>query len=250
MASVSRFGEATEPEIEMVAADDDRCFQLAAAHHLVEGESKPVAVAEPDPAYARRQTLKRDAVAGHVEPVMQMRVAGRSVPSPWRQSCKCLPDRPIAPPSGMARCPGRTEDGYRRDEAGEGEGVFQSFVLGDLAYVVAIVERRNTSFPEGDHGFDMFAHRSTRGFLDGFRVRFALLAPFGQSPAFWQIAVDRIMGRGLVGDACPGAHCAGRVQAGYRRHCRAGQPIWLRPPWSSGRSFRVLHPVFPAFAST
>ena len=58
----------------MVAADDDRRLQLAVRDHLVEGEAEPVAVAEADPADARRQALEGDALARHVEPVVQMRV--------------------------------------------------------------------------------------------------------------------------------------------------------------------------------
>src|SRR3546814_8643811 len=60
----------------MVAADHDRAFQLAAFYHLVEGEAEPVALAEADPADARRQALELDARARHVEPGMQMRIVG------------------------------------------------------------------------------------------------------------------------------------------------------------------------------
>src|SRR5262245_48986997 len=60
--------------IEVVAPDHHRRLELAPPHHLVEGEAEPVALPETDPADARRQTLKRDLLARHVEPVMEMRI--------------------------------------------------------------------------------------------------------------------------------------------------------------------------------
>ncbi len=62
----------------MVAADHDRRLQLARGHHLVEGETEAMAVAEAHPADARRQALELDALAGHVEPVVQVRVVRAS----------------------------------------------------------------------------------------------------------------------------------------------------------------------------
>ena len=62
----------------MIAADDDRGFELAVAHHLVEGETEAVALAEADPADARRQALEVDALARHVEPVVQCGSSGIS----------------------------------------------------------------------------------------------------------------------------------------------------------------------------
>src|SRR3546814_4125004 len=63
----------------MVAADHDGRFQFTRRDHLVEGEAEPVAVAEPDPADARGQTLKLDFLARHVEPVVEVRVVGEQL---------------------------------------------------------------------------------------------------------------------------------------------------------------------------
>src|SRR3546814_1851349 len=62
--------------VEVVAADDDRSFQFAAADHFVEGQAELVALAQADPADARGQALELDALARHVEPVMQVLVVG------------------------------------------------------------------------------------------------------------------------------------------------------------------------------
>src|SRR5689334_10626568 len=58
----------------MIAADHDRRRHLAVAHHLVEREAELRALSESHPADARRQPLKTDALARHVEPAMQMRI--------------------------------------------------------------------------------------------------------------------------------------------------------------------------------
>ena len=76
IASVSRLGLATEPRIQMVAADHDRRLQFARRHHLVEGQAEPVALPEPDPADPRRQALEGDPLARHVEPAVEVRIVG------------------------------------------------------------------------------------------------------------------------------------------------------------------------------
>src|SRR5579872_402108 len=58
----------------MIASDYDRCLELATRHHLVECEPDAGPVAEPEPANTCGQTLKRDAFARQVEPLMQVLV--------------------------------------------------------------------------------------------------------------------------------------------------------------------------------
>ena len=86
------------------------------------------------------------------------------------------------------------------DEAGEGEGVLQALFLGYLADVVAVVERGDAGVPEVDHGGDVDLHAGAGGLLHGLRVGLAPRAPFGHAPALRQVAVDRVVGGGLVGD--------------------------------------------------
>src|ERR1700751_4004775 len=64
-------GTCDRARVEMIAADDDRRLELTASHHLVERESEAVPVTEPHPADTRRQALELDALARHVEPMMQ-----------------------------------------------------------------------------------------------------------------------------------------------------------------------------------
>ena len=183
----------------MVAADHHRRLQLALRHHLVEGKSQPMPVAEADPANARRQALKRDAIPRHVEPAMEMIVARRQflhlrigLVDVLRIARK---RRPAERPDAAAEQ--RPDIG--RHEAGKREGVLEPFFLRHLADVVAVVERRHAIIPERHHRLDMFAHRRPRRRLDRLRIALALRLPFGQRPALRQIAVERIMRRGLVG---------------------------------------------------
>src|SRR5690606_14777573 len=60
--------------IQVVAADHHRGLQLAITHHLVERQAQAVALAQADPADARRQALEVDALGGHVQPTVQVGV--------------------------------------------------------------------------------------------------------------------------------------------------------------------------------
>src|SRR5690242_12687218 len=65
--------------VEVVASDDDRGAHFTLPHHLVEGEAQPVTLAKADPADARRQSLKGNALARHVEPAMEVRIVGKQL---------------------------------------------------------------------------------------------------------------------------------------------------------------------------
>ncbi len=92
----------------------------------------------------------------------------------------------------------RTDIG--RNEARKGKGIFQAFVLGDLADVIAVVERRHAGIPERDHRFHMRPHRCAGRDLHRFRIAFALGFGFLDGPADRQVAVARVMGGCLIGD--------------------------------------------------
>src|SRR5437879_9706709 len=61
-------GAGHRARIEVVSADDDRRLQLPVSHHLVEGEARAMALAEPEPADSRGQALETDLFPGEVEP--------------------------------------------------------------------------------------------------------------------------------------------------------------------------------------
>ena len=185
----------------MIAADHDRRLQLAARHHLVEGEAQPMAVAEPDPADARRQALELDARSRHVEPVVQVRVVRHQLLHLGVGAVDVLriarQRRPAERPDAAAEQ--RADIG--RHEAREIEGIGDALSLRHLADVVAVVEGRHaapcgtSSMARTCSAIDCLAARSTP-----FGIARAPRFPFGERPALRQIAVERIVRRGLVGD--------------------------------------------------
>ena len=76
IASVSRYGEATEPGVEVIAADHDGRRDAAGADELVDREARPGTVAVAEPADPGRQALERDLLGRHREPALQEDVVG------------------------------------------------------------------------------------------------------------------------------------------------------------------------------
>ena len=108
-------------------------------------------------------------------------------------------------------------------ETGEVESVLQPFLQRHLADVVAIVDRGDARGVEIDHCLHLHLHRGTGGFFDGFGIALTFLAPFAHRPALRQVAVHRVMGRGLVGHdigADPAFHQFGKdiCRIAQKRH--------------------------------
>ena len=59
-----------------VAANDDGSAELARGDHVVEHQSRAVAIAQADPADTGGQALKGDALARHIQPAVQADVIG------------------------------------------------------------------------------------------------------------------------------------------------------------------------------
>ena len=132
-------------------------FSSPRLHHLVEREAREMALAQAQPADARGQPLERDALAGHVEPAVQVRVVreqrlhlavGRAdVLRIARQRDPA--ERPLAFAEQRADVGGH--------EAREVERVRDAFVERDLPDVVAVVERRDALRVEGEHRLHVHA---------------------------------------------------------------------------------------------
>src|SRR5207247_8200009 len=133
-------GAGHRARIEVVAADDDRRLQLPVSHHLVEGEARAMALAEPEPADSRRQALETDLFPGEVEPAQQGFVLREQIFHPGvgpRDVCRVARQRHPAegtPPGAEHR------SNVGRDEAGIVERVLQARVPGLLADIVAVVD--------------------------------------------------------------------------------------------------------------
>ena len=184
----------------MITPDHDRGFQLARLDHLVEHQARAVPIPQPDPADAGGQALKRDALGSHVQPAVQVIIVGEQL---FHRGIGFEDILGVA----RQRHPAKRPDAFAEQgpdigghKAGKGKGGFQPFFLRDLPDVVAIIQRRHARVPEIHHRRHMGAHRGAGGLLHRLWVSFLFGAPVGHAPPLRQIAVQRVMGRCLVGD--------------------------------------------------
>src|ERR1700683_3734731 len=129
----------------MVAANDDRRLQLAACDHGVESKPKPMPIAQPHPADARRQPLKLDALARHVEPAMQMRIRRDELLHFLIRSVNILRVTRQRDPAKGANTATEERPDVGRDKAGEGKCIFDALIERYLPDVIAVVKRRHTT---------------------------------------------------------------------------------------------------------
>ncbi|CAN0622259.1 protein of unknown function [Burkholderia multivorans] len=204
-AVLHRFGLAVRARdrasVEVIAADHDRRLQLAVLHHLVERLAQAIAILHADPADARRQPLERDALARHVEPVVQVRI----VRDQFLDLLVGLVDiLRIAGQRDPAERPlpfAEQRTDVRRHEAREVERVLDAHLERHLADVVAVVERRRAAFLQRQHRAHLHRHRLLRGLHDALRIDLLRFAPLRDGPALRQVAVDRVVRARLVGHA-------------------------------------------------
>ncbi len=192
-------GAGHRSRIQMVPADHHWSRELPTGNHVVEGHTEAIAISEPHPANASRQTLERDALARHVQPVVQMRVVRDQLLHLRVGSVDVLrvpgegnpPEGPDAAREKRANVGGH--------EAGEVEGVLHPGIEGLLADVVAVVDGRDPLFVKREHRSHVNRHGPLGRRGDLGRVGGGCFPPLLQLPADGQIAVDGIVSRGLVG---------------------------------------------------
>src|SRR3989344_1856272 len=186
--------------IQVVATDHDGRRQLTATHHFVERQAQLGAQAQANPADTCRQALEADALARHVQPVVQVGVVRNQLFYLGVGLVDVFSVARQRSPTERADATAEQRTDVGRYETREVECVFHAFFLGHLTDVVAVVEGRDALFLEGEHRLDVHGHRLLGG-LDH-RSRFglgagAILVP---GPASWQVTVERVVSAGLVGD--------------------------------------------------
>ena len=144
--------------VEVVAADDDGRPEFAARHHLVEGEADLRAVAQADPADAGRQTLELDAALRHVEPVVQVRVAGQHFLHLRVGAIDVLGIAGERHPAERSDAPAEQWPDVRGHEAGKIERIGHARLEGHLADVVAVIHGGNAHAVEGQHRPHLHGH--------------------------------------------------------------------------------------------
>src|SRR5438094_5330614 len=184
----------------MVAADDDRRLQFARAHHLVEREAGTMALAEAEPADARRQPLESDPLACEVEPPVQAFILREEFPDLRIGARDILRLAGERYPAKGAFADAEERTHVRGHEARIVERVLHAGVLRLLPDVVAVVDARDAHCLEAEDGAYVLGDRLARRERD--LVGFALLQvfPLAERPVLGQIAMRRVVRRGLVGD--------------------------------------------------
>jgi hypothetical protein len=184
----------------VVAPDDDRGAQLAAAHHLVEAQAEAVALAVAQPADPRGQPLEGDPLARLADPaseplVVRELVEDRAVSGGDVGRVAGQRDPAEGP---LALAEERADVGGH--EARIGERALEPAEARLGAQAVAVVEDLGARVEEPHHGGAVRGHRGARvpDVLVGRAAaqRLGLVA----CQAVRDVAVERIVGARLVGD--------------------------------------------------
>ena len=143
----------------------------------------------------------------HVEPVVQVRVVRHQLLHLGVGAVDVLRIARQRRPAERADAAAEQRADVGRHEAREVEGVRHALVLGHLADVVAVVDGGDAALVELQHGAHVLGHRALGRVLHALGIGAAPALPLGQRPALRQVAVDRIVRRGLVRHHV-GAHAA------------------------------------------
>ena len=217
-------GRGDRAGVEVVAADDDRRRQLAGAHHRVEAQAEPVALAVAEPADARRQALEGDPLAGGLDPAARA-ARRRGTPRARRgRSRRCPPGRPTARPSGTGPCPRRTAAARRRGRS-PGRRTRARSRRASPRRAGCCRSRRPRRRGRGSRPSPRSGRPSRRATRATYSSGSCVRRRVGlvQRHAVRDVAAERVVGARLVGDDV-GLE-AGREQlaAARRRRCRPGR---------------------------
>ena len=155
------------------------------------------AVAEP--ADARGKSLEVDSLLGQFDPAAEARVFGEEFEDQLIGPVDVLRIAGERDPAEWAFALAEERTDVFRYEAGDVKGVFDASQLCLRAQVVAVVEGDGAEALQFQHGLDVLAHGSHRAARVLFRVALAEFDRFGQRHAVGDVAVQRIVGAGLVG---------------------------------------------------
>src|SRR5438128_10272707 len=141
----------------MVAADDDRRFHLAAAHELIKAMTGAGAFAITQPADARRQALKMDALTCRFDPAHQRRVVAKLLHD------RAVRGRDVGGIAGQRDPPKRSlafaeqrpdVGGYKSGKVERSGAAAQPSLRTET---VAVVEHLGATIEKGDHCVDVHA---------------------------------------------------------------------------------------------
>src|SRR6516225_2829665 len=113
-----------------------------------------MALSQPDPADACRQTLESDLFLRHIQPMVKMLVFGNQLLHLRVRSRDVFWVPGQRGPTKRSDATAKEWTNVGRHEAREIESVRAAHILCHLADVVAVVQHRNAIAPEREHGLD------------------------------------------------------------------------------------------------
>ena len=155
-------GRSDRSGVEVISADGDRRFQIAALHEFIDGFTHLSAFAVTEPANACRQALELDAIARQTQPAIQRLVVRKKfereiigLPNVLGFTRECDPaKRAFAFTEKRANVFGH--------EAGNLERILTARIEGHLADVVAVIEGNRAVSFQREHRLDVARHRFHR----------------------------------------------------------------------------------------
>ena len=233
IASVSRYGEATEPESRWSRPITIGALISPGGDHLVEPQPGDVALAVAEPADPGRQPLERDLVLGGADPALQVVVLREQLEDGAVGGGDVLRVAGERGPAERALALAEQRPDVGGHEAGEGERALVAALAGLVADRVAVVEDLGAGVQEADHRLDVLGHRGPRpvGELLGLLLRRSRASRRGRRPRAGRLSGS--CARGLVGDDVDLHAAAQQLGEHRRRRCRPA-----RPTAAAGRAWR------------
>ena len=164
-------------------------------------------LAEAHPADTCGQPLESNALARHIQPVVQMRIIRNQLFDLRISLVNIFGISRQRHPAERADTATKQRAHVGRDKAGKIEGIRQALFFRNLPDIIAVIECWYTRPRQIEHCLHVNFHRCPRGRFDVIRGRTGLFTPFSHRPACRQIAIDYIVRRGLICDHI-GSHAA------------------------------------------
>ena len=186
--------------VEVIAREGDRPPERAVPHHGVDGERQFGAGAVAEPGDAGRQALEGHVVAGEADPVADDAVVGEQLQHLVVDLADVLRVAAERHPAERSDGPGEQRPQIGLGEDRDVEGVGDAAVAGVGADQVAVVEHLGAGRLELQHGGDVDGDGGAAFGHQAGRVGLAHGARLGKRAGVGHVAVDEVVGGGLVGD--------------------------------------------------
>ena len=190
-------GTGDRAAIQMVSTNDNGGTQFPVPHHLIKRQSRHMALTQSKPANTGRESLKGDSFSGEVKPAMQRAMMGEQLLNLGIGFVDVLWIARERHPSKRTLAFAKEGSDAGGHETGKVKGVRDALVLGNLANVIAVINRRHAHLVKIKHRLHVGGTRSC-GIPDEFgSILFRALPrglPLFDCPSGRKVAIDQVMG--------------------------------------------------------